>query len=99
MLIWEPKPAARCSAYLTGYSPPAARLSGPSEGSTSLKLATGGTIPVSSALTARTSSTPTVSVCPVWPLALAMTILSALGPNTRRRAVTSAEALPPRAGV
>ena len=35
MLIWEPKPAARRSAYRTGYEPPRERFSVPSSGSTS----------------------------------------------------------------
>ena len=56
-------------------------------------------MPVSSAFTATTSSTPAPIAWPVKPLVLVMTMLSATGPNTCRRAVISAAALPPRAGV
>ena len=48
--------------------------SGPSSGSTSLKLGTGGTMPCSRILTAMTSSIPTPIGWPVNPLVLAMTI-------------------------
>ena len=46
----------------------------PRSGSGSLKLGTGGTMPVSSALTATTSSMPTPIGWPVNPLVLATTI-------------------------
>ena len=46
-----------------------------------------------------TSSMPTPIGCPVKPLVLAMTISLAAWPNTLRSAATSADALPPRAGV
>ena len=50
-------------------------------------------------LTAITSSTPTPIGWPVKPFVLAMTISLAAWPNTLRSAATSADALPPRAGV
>ncbi len=75
------------------------RWRSPSSGSTCSKLGTGGTIPVSSALTATTSSIPTPIGCPVSPLVLAISMRSAARPKTSRRAWISAEALPPRAGV
>ena len=99
MAIWEPKPAARRMAYCTGYQPPRLRFSMPSSGSTSLKLGTGGTTPCSSALTATTSSIPTLMGWPVKPLVLQITIWLTASPKTCRSAATSAEALPPRAGV
>ena len=48
---------------------------------------------------ATTSSMPTPIGWPVNPLVLAMTTRSASAPNTVRRALISAWALPPRAGV
>jgi hypothetical protein len=68
MLICDPKPAPSRSAYRTGYGPPRDRLSGPSSGSTSWKFGTGGTIPVSSALIAITSSMPDAHRVPREPL-------------------------------
>ncbi len=62
-------------------------------------MGTGGTIPVSSILTARESSTATPMAWPVYPFVLATTMESMSGPNTLRSACTSALALPPRAGV
>ncbi len=56
-------------------------------------------MPCSRILTAITSSTPTPMAWPVKPLVLAMMMLLADSPKAWRRAVTSAEALPPRAGV
>ena len=64
-----------------------------------MKFGTGGTMPVSSAFTAMTSSIPTPIGWPVNPFVLATTTWSAASPNTWRNALTSAAALPPRAGV
>ena len=56
-------------------------------------------MPVSSIFTARASSTATPMGWPVYPLVLATTMASAWAPKTWRSARTSADALPPRAGV
>ena len=56
-------------------------------------------MPYSRILTAITSSTPTPMGWPVKPLVLATTISLAASPKVLRSAITSAEALPPRAGV
>ncbi len=48
---------------------------------------------------ATTSSMPAPMACPVKPLVLVMTTRSASAPKTRRSALISAAALPPRAGV
>ena len=45
------------------------------------------------------SSNPTPIGCPVNPLVFAMTIDDATSPKVLRSACTSADALPPRAGV
>ena len=56
-------------------------------------------MPVSSAFNATTSSSPAPIAWPVKPLVFVMTIWLAAGPKTRRSALISAAALPPRAGV
>ena len=56
-------------------------------------------MPYSRILTAITSSTPTPMGWPVKPLVLATTMSLAASPKVLRNAITSAAALPPRAGV
>ncbi len=56
-------------------------------------------MPCSKILTAITSSTPTPIGCPVKPLVFATMISFAASPNVSRKAITSAAALPPLAGV
>ena len=100
MLICEPKPGREAQRVLARRRRrPATALRSPSSGSGSLKFATGGTRPVSSALIATTSSMPAPIAWPVKPFVFAMTISSAAAPNAWRSALISAEALPPRAGV
>ena len=101
MLIWEPNPAARCSAYRTGYSPPIARLSGPSDGSTSLKFGDGRDDPGLERLDGQHVLDADAHGCArSEPLGVGDDhLVGAAAPNTARRAVISAWALPPRAGV
>ena len=82
-----------------GKVPPGDRRRSPRSGSGSLRLGTGGTFPVCSALSTTASSSPAPMAWPVKPLVLAMSTWLADAPKALRRLEISAAAEPPLAGV
>ena len=98
-LSWDPNPAARRIAYSTGNSPPGDNRRLPRSGSGSLRLGIGGTRPYWSAFKHTASSSPAPMEWPVNPLVLVTMTSSAPAPKALRKALISAAADPPRAGV
>ena len=97
--ICEPNPAASRRAYSHRIRPALRQVERPELGIGLPVVGTGGTMPVSSAFTATTSSMPTPMGWPVKPFVLAMTTRSASAPNTRRKREDLGRRAPPRAGV
>jgi hypothetical protein len=99
MATCDPKPAANLSTLSARQDPPLERLRSSNSVSIVSTLATGGTRWSNRMRGATASSKPTPIGCPVNPFVLATRMPGSPSPKASRRALTSAVALPPRAGV